>query len=95
MSTNLYYEPAVDKQKYLGKSLKYVIAPIVWGHDGTLHGEPELVKRDTTFYRGDDSIVLYQFLKGIAARKDDAAQEAKTLIELIDKYDSVFISLKD
>lgn len=93
MSTSLYYELPVPDQ-FLGYGLKFIIAPIVWGHDGSLGGEQTLITKDTEFYVNDKSVKLYEFLKGIALGKDDVAGEAQKLVELIDQYDSVFISLK-
>lgn len=94
MSTNLYYEPVVEKETYLGKDLKYEIAPFLWGHDGTLGGQQVLVGKETEFYNEGDEIVLYQFLKGLARGSDDRAKEAKKLIDLIDEHGEVYLSLK-
>lgn len=96
MSTNLYYEPAVERKEYLGKDLKRVIAPIIWGHDGSLGGSQEFVGKETTFWDEDKSemINLYQFLTGLSHAKDSVGEEAKKTVELIDKYDGIFITLE-
>ncbi len=94
MSTNLYYEIPVNSS-YLGKDLKYIIAPLIWKHDGTLGGEDFLIDKETTVYRDDENINLYNFLKGVAASSNnDASKEAEKLTKLIDKHNAVFISLK-
>lgn len=82
MSTNLYYRLPVD-DKYLGKELKFHIAPEVWGHDGSLGSD---------WTKVDSSLI--PFLKGlVSAGNEDVSKEAKKLLGLIEKYETVEIAL--
>ncbi len=97
MSTNLYYESNTEKERYLGKDLKYILAPILWEHDGTLHGDSILINMSTSFWDEEykKEVKLRDFLFGISKKSDESGKEAKKLLNLLNKYeDGIFISLK-
>lgn len=89
MSTNLFVEPKTNSAKCLGKELKYLIAPIIWEHDGTLSGEEELITENTVIH----DVSVYHFLKGIAKQKDEAGKQASKVLEIIEKTGGAWLSI--
>lgn len=90
MSTSLYYTPCPDEPIYLGKQLKYHLAPKYWQHDGTLAGEDVLI---TT----DDLPFLQGLLDEFSFRGHSHAElqeECLKLIRLVATYNNIFISLR-
>lgn len=84
MSTSLYWRPSIPERNYLGKDLKFVIAPKYWGHDGSLGGDPYTFTADDV-----------EYLSGIKDSADkEVAGEAEALIELIKKYGAVEVWLE-
>lgn len=81
MSTKLYWKPVVKRSdKVLGYQLKYVLAPKYFGHDGSLRSS------DPVIFTSED----IDFLEGVAlAGAAEVKKEAKALISLIEKHDSV------
>jgi len=96
MSTDLYWEPNREDAEYFGKQLKYVIAPLIWRHDGSLSGDAEFVEKDTTFWdeKRNTNVNLYDLLTELSYSKTKKGTEAKKMIDLIDKYDGIWVSLK-
>lgn len=96
MSTDLYYEK-VNKKDYLGKDLKYILAPILWGHDGTLGGETIHLTLDYTFYDDEYNkmVKMRDFLFGLSKKDGDVGKEAKKLLILLNKNeDGILLSLE-
>jgi len=86
MSTNLYYN-TISKNKNIGYAIKWILAPLIWEHDGSLGSEPTYINKDSEFYMNDKSIRLYDFLLGLTNKNDEIGKEAKILVDLLDKYD--------
>jgi len=84
MSTNLYWRPLPKNPdgEFLGYQLKFILAPCLWDHDGSLSAEWTTV--------GPDAL---DFLRGVAACGDKRGEEAQRLIDLIEKYGAVEIAL--
>lgn len=85
MSTSLYYTP-IQKPIYLGKSIKYKLAPYIFWHDWTLGGE-EFVYLDMEFYKDDDTTVkLVELLDNLICGVDkEVSSEAKKLMGILKK----------
>lgn len=97
MSTSLYWEPVVDKEQYLGKDLKWVLAPLLWEHDGSLSGSPIAITLDYKFWDEENGthVRMQDFLVGLSKRSDDTGKEAQKLLKLLSKHvEGIFISLK-
>jgi hypothetical protein len=87
MSTNLYWRPAIQKPNghALPNTLKYMLGPRYFGHDGTLGSSPVLL--------GDADRA---FLEGIRAgrtthrdTKDEVRDGIDELLAAIAKYDTI------
>lgn len=85
MSTNLYYRPVPKepKENCFAYELKFHLAPKLWEHDGSLSAGWTTVGKE-----------LIPFLEGlVSAGNKEVSTEAKKLIDLIEKYDEVQLSL--
>lgn len=83
MSTSLYWEPVMKKDKYLGYSLKFSLGPKYFDHDGSLSGDVYLDEGELPYLRG-----LHDGLQ------DDAKKECAKLIELIEKHGEIHLMLR-
>ena len=80
MSTNLYWRPVpkADPGHHLDQ-IKYRIAPRLWGHDGSLHGDPVEIGQE-----------MLGYLEGLHdAGSETVASEAQELIDAIRDYGAV------
>lgn len=86
MSVNLYSRPVIKEPQgnCIGYQLKFHLAPKLWGNDGTLHSDWVVVNSD-----------LIPFLEGLeSAGSSEVKIESNLLIQLINKYGEVELSLK-
>jgi len=85
MSTSLYYREIPREEEHFGYRLKFILAPRLWGHDGSLGSPWTTVGRD-----------LIPFLEGIivASKGEEVASEAKSLKDFIEEYDEIQIKLQ-
>ena len=95
MSTSLYYMPSCPKtHESLSGSLKYILGPLLWDHDGTLNGSATMINKGTEVMINGRSVSLYQALAGFTlatGRGDEARDGAEILMREIDKFGSVIL----
>lgn len=86
MSFNLHWRPAAPPppDHCLDQALKYKLAPKLWDHDGTLHGEPYQIAKDHPRMMG--------YLEALADMDVPGAQE---LIGAINEHGTVEIFIGD
>ena len=85
MATNLYWATPSRRDRVLGYQLKFILAPRLWEHDGSLGSDHTPVGRD-----------LIPFLEGVVAATGvrEVKAEAQKLIDLIERYGEVEIWLE-
>jgi hypothetical protein len=94
MSTSLYAEYNISRDKYVGYDIKFILAPIIWEHDGSLSGDDVLIDKDTTFFHEDKKINVYQLLLGLC-HSERYGEEANKLVKMIEKSEGgILLSLK-
>ena len=82
MSSSLYWLPPETKEKSLGRALKYRISKKLWGHDGSLSGDPVDMRE----------IDWKEYLQGVYDETSDEKlkEEIELVFSLWEKFDGVF-----
>lgn len=81
MSTNLYWRPVPQGDKLVGYDIKFHLAPILWGTDGSVVEDWSTV--------GKNIIPFLQGIMSVAAQGSDLHEQSAKLIKFIQDNEEV------